>query len=109
MKKRTADSAILSTPECQQFIVDPIKLSQLVREMVAVVPWRHDANALAIVADPADRETACRCRAGGSSRKERPVTKYFYRYQPPTPAKELLAEFWKLEKEAETLLEGLAK
>jgi len=35
--------------------------------------------------------------------------KYFYRYQPPTPAKELLAQFWKLEKEAEKLLEGLAK
>jgi len=35
--------------------------------------------------------------------------KYFYRYQPPTPAKELLKEFWRLEKEAETLLEGLGK
>ena len=35
--------------------------------------------------------------------------KYFYRYQPPTPAKELLATFWKLEKEAEKMLEGLAK
>jgi type I restriction enzyme M protein len=35
--------------------------------------------------------------------------KYFYRYQPPTPAKELLAEFWKLEREAEMMLEGLAK
>ena len=35
--------------------------------------------------------------------------KYFYRYQPPTPAKELLAEFWRLEKEAEKMLEGLAK
>jgi type I restriction enzyme M protein len=35
--------------------------------------------------------------------------KYFYRYQPPTPAKELLAEFWRLEKEAEKLLEGLAQ
>jgi type I restriction enzyme M protein len=34
--------------------------------------------------------------------------KYFYRYQPPTPAKELLAEFWKLEQEAEKMLEGLA-
>jgi type I restriction enzyme M protein len=34
--------------------------------------------------------------------------KYFYRYQPPTPAKDLLAEFWKLEKEAEKMLEGLA-
>lgn len=34
--------------------------------------------------------------------------KYFYRYQPPTPAKELLAEFWRLEKEAEGMLEGLA-
>ena len=35
--------------------------------------------------------------------------KYFYRYQPPTPAKDLLAEFWKLEKEAEKMLEGLTK
>jgi len=35
--------------------------------------------------------------------------KYFYRYQPPTPAKDLLAEFWKLEKEAEKVLVGLAK
>ena len=34
--------------------------------------------------------------------------KYFYRYQPPTPAKQLLADFWKLEKEAEKMLEGLA-
>ena len=35
--------------------------------------------------------------------------KYFYRYQPPTSANDLLAEFWKLEKEAEKLLEGLAR
>lgn len=35
--------------------------------------------------------------------------KYFYRYQPPTPANELLAEFWRLEKEAEKMLQGLAK
>ena len=35
--------------------------------------------------------------------------KYFYRYQPPTPAKDLLAEFWRLEKEAEKMLEALAK
>lgn len=35
--------------------------------------------------------------------------KYFYRYQPPTPAKELLAEFWRLEKAAEKMLEGLAQ
>ncbi|OGR05016.1 MAG: restriction endonuclease subunit M [Deltaproteobacteria bacterium RIFOXYD12_FULL_50_9] len=35
--------------------------------------------------------------------------KYFYRYQPPPPAKELLAEFWRLEKEAEKMLEGLAR
>ena len=35
--------------------------------------------------------------------------KYFYRYQPPTPAKDLLAQFWKLEKEAEKMLEGLAR
>ncbi len=35
--------------------------------------------------------------------------KYFYRYQPPRPAEELLGEFWKLEKEAEKMLEGLAK
>jgi type I restriction enzyme M protein len=33
--------------------------------------------------------------------------KYFYRYQPPTPAKDLLAEFWRLEKEAEALLSRL--
>lgn len=35
--------------------------------------------------------------------------KYFYRYQPPTPANELLARFWELEKEAEAMLKGLAK
>ncbi len=35
--------------------------------------------------------------------------KYFYRYQPPPPADELLAEFWRLEKEAEALLKGLAR
>jgi len=35
--------------------------------------------------------------------------KYFYRYQPPPSAKDLLAEFWKLEKAAEKMLEGLAK
>lgn len=35
--------------------------------------------------------------------------KYFYRYRPPTPAKDLLAEFWRLEKKAEKMLEGLAK
>lgn len=34
--------------------------------------------------------------------------KYFYRYQPPTPTKDLLAEFWRLEKEAEKMLEVLA-
>jgi type I restriction enzyme M protein len=33
--------------------------------------------------------------------------KYFYRYQPPRPAGELLAEFWRLEKEAEGMLKGL--
>jgi len=30
--------------------------------------------------------------------------KYFYRYKPPTPAKDLLEEFWRLEKEAEEML-----
>jgi type I restriction enzyme M protein len=35
--------------------------------------------------------------------------KYFYRYVPPTPAKELLVEFWNLEKQAEQMLTGLAK
>ncbi len=35
--------------------------------------------------------------------------KYFYRYQPPTPAKDLLAEFWRLEKEAESLLKRSAE
>jgi type I restriction enzyme M protein len=34
--------------------------------------------------------------------------KYFYRYRPPAPATQLLKEFWKLEKEAEKMLEGLA-
>lgn len=29
------------------------------------------------------------------------MIRYFYHYEPPTPAKELLTEFWKLEKEAE--------
>jgi type I restriction enzyme M protein len=33
--------------------------------------------------------------------------KYFYRYHPPTPAKDLLEEFWRLEKQAEKMLEGL--
>jgi len=37
------------------------------------------------------------------------VTQNFYLNQPPTSAKDLLAEFWKLEKEAEKRLEGLAK
>jgi len=35
--------------------------------------------------------------------------KYFYRYQPPTPANDLLAEFWKLEKEAERMLKVLGQ
>jgi len=33
--------------------------------------------------------------------------KYFYTYQPPKPADELLKEFWALEKEAEKMLVGL--
>jgi len=33
--------------------------------------------------------------------------KYFYKYQPPKPADELLKEFWTLEKEAEKMLKGL--
>ena len=37
------------------------------------------------------------------------MTKYFYRYQLPLPAKDLLAEFWKLEKGAEKMSEGLAR
>jgi hypothetical protein len=31
------------------------ELSQIVREMVAVVPWGHHANALAKATDPATR------------------------------------------------------
>ena len=54
-----------------------------------------------------DCQTACRRCAVGYSRRDRPVTKYFYRYQPPTPAKDLLAKFWNLERETEKLLEGL--
>ena len=37
------------------------------------------------------------------------MIQYFYRYEPLTPAKELLAEFWRLEKEAKKMLEGLTK
>src|SRR5262249_2583857 len=33
--------------------------------------------------------------------------KYFYRYEPPMPAKELLAKFWELENEAEKGLSQL--
>ena len=33
--------------------------------------------------------------------------KYFYKYEPPKPADELLQEFWALEKEAEKMLVGL--
>ncbi|OQY35705.1 MAG: restriction endonuclease subunit M [Spirochaetaceae bacterium 4572_59] len=33
--------------------------------------------------------------------------KYFYKYEPPKPADEILNEFWKLEKEAEEILKGL--
>lgn len=36
-------------------------------------------------------------------------SKYFYHYQPPTPAKDLLAEFWRLEQEAEKMLKVLAE
>jgi type I restriction enzyme M protein len=44
-----------------------------------------------------------------SRRYEILPNRYFYRYQPPTPAKELLAELWRLEKEAEKMLEGLVQ
>jgi len=37
------------------------------------------------------------------------MTQYFHRCPSPTPAKDLLAEFWRLEKEAEKMLEELAK
>jgi len=33
--------------------------------------------------------------------------KYFYKYEPPKPADEILNEFWNLEKEAEQILKGL--
>jgi type I restriction enzyme M protein len=35
--------------------------------------------------------------------------KYFYKYQPPKAADEILQEFWKLESEAEAVLKGLMK
>jgi type I restriction enzyme M protein len=35
--------------------------------------------------------------------------KYFYRYQPPMPAKDLLAQFWELEKDAQKMLQRLMK
>jgi hypothetical protein len=37
------------------------------------------------------------------------MTQYFYRHQPPTLAKELLAVFWRLENDTEKMLEGLAR
>ncbi|MEX0610388.1 MAG: N-6 DNA methylase [Balneolaceae bacterium] len=33
--------------------------------------------------------------------------KYFYKYEEPTPSEELIAEFWQLEKEAESLLQEI--
>jgi len=36
------------------------------------------------------------------------MIKYLHRHQPHTSAKELLAEFWKLEKRNEKMMEGLA-
>ena len=35
--------------------------------------------------------------------------KYFYRYEPPKPADELLKEFWELEREAEEALEAITR
>ncbi len=35
--------------------------------------------------------------------------KYFYRYQEPKPAQDLINEFWQLEAQAEEILRGLAK
>ncbi len=35
--------------------------------------------------------------------------KYFYQYQPPKPAEELLKEFWVLEREAEGILKQLSE
>jgi len=37
------------------------------------------------------------------------MTRYFHRYQPATPAKELHAELLKLERRVVKILEGLAK
>lgn len=37
------------------------------------------------------------------------MNQHFCRYQQPTHAKDLLAEFWGLEEEAEKMLEGLAR
>ena len=37
------------------------------------------------------------------------MIEHIHRAQPPTPAKDLLAELWKLEKEAEKMLEGLVR
>jgi hypothetical protein len=36
------------------------------------------------------------------------MTNYFYRNQPPTPAKELPECFWRQEKEAEKRLNGVS-
>lgn len=54
-------------------------------------------------------QTACQRRARSSSRKEHPLTKYFCCYQPPTPTEDLLAEFWRPEREAKAILKRLEK
>ncbi len=36
------------------------------------------------------------------------MTQYFHRYEPPTPAKELLGEFRKRERGAKNILKGLS-
>lgn len=45
----------------------------------------------------------------GLNRVGIPQHKDFCHAQPPTPAEELLAEFWQLEKETEAFLKGLAQ
>jgi len=77
---------------------------------VKVVFWQTDEHDQpAIVTEPFDKAFTAANLAKEQLGYEILPNKYFYRYQPPTPAKDLLAEFWRLEKEAEKMLEGLTK
>ena len=75
------------------------------------IPFDSDGNPQAYIPAFLEREIAkpiVRWEDSPQLGYEFLPNKYFYRYQPPRPASELLNEFWKLEKDAEEMLEGLS-